>query len=359
MKIHSIITAVVTALIIMIAGAVKAEEIRFEKGSFEEVLAKAKSENKNVMIDFYTDWCNWCVELDKVVYANSEVAEYANEEQINWKIDAEKGEGIELTKRYNVKGFPTIIFIDPDGKEIDRIVGFLKPADFLKVIKDFNNGVNTYGDLTRRLKENPDDATANYLMGKKLFDYMETDRSRQYFEKVLKIDKENASGYTDNAHLYFALLTNDLEGLKDFSEKYPGSDVLKTVVIIVAENCYQNNENYEEAEKQYRIAFENYGDDDEEIRFSYGQYLLTYSYSIMRDEEASKEMNKRGVNLALKSTEYIGGSVNEANAQYILSELYYRLGNIEDAKSSIDKAIKINSKKLYTDQKKKLEGKTE
>lgn len=330
------------------------EEIYFETGTFSEILSKAKSENKNVMIDFFTDWCKWCVELDKVVYTDNEVSEYANTNQINWKIDAEKGEGPELAKKYNIKGYPTIVFVDPDGKEIDRIVGFFRPAEFLQLIKDFNRGVNTYEDLKNKLAINPDDAASNYLMGKKLFDYGNADRSKQYFEKVLKIDKENTYGYTDNAHLYFALLNNDIKGLKNFSDMYPGSDVLKDVAIMVAEYCYQNNENYEEAAKQYKIAFDNYGQEDEDIRFSYGQYLLTYAYSIMRDENSDKNKIEFGIRLCNESFPYVEGSVNEGSLYYRLSEFYYRLGNYDESLKCIDKAISVYSNKTFTEQREKI-----
>ncbi|MBN1633440.1 MAG: thioredoxin fold domain-containing protein [Ignavibacteria bacterium] len=330
------------------------EEIQFETGSFSEVLLKAKSENKNVMIDFFTDWCKWCVELDKVVYTDKEVSKYANTNQINWKIDAEKGEGPELVKKYNVKGYPTIVFVDPEGKEIDRIVGFFRPGEFLQLMKDFNSGVNTYDDLKNKLEINPYNTEANFLIGKKLFDYGSAAQSKQYFEKVLNIDSDNISGYADNAKMYFALLTNDIQSLKNFNSDYPGSDVLKTVSIMVAEYYYQNNENYEEAAKQYKIAFDNYGVNDEDIRFSYGQYLLTYAYSIMRDENADKEKIELGIRLCNESFPYVEGSVNEGSLYYRLSEFYYRLDNYGEALKSIDKAISVYSNKTFTAQREKI-----
>lgn len=331
-----------------------AEEINFEKGSYSEVLSKAKSENKNIMIDFFTDWCKWCVELDNVVYKDKYVAGYANQNLVNWKIDAEKGEGTELAERYKIKGYPTIVFVDPDGEEIDRIVGYLKPQEFLQAIKDFNSGVNTLGNLKGKLDVNPDDSEANYLMGKKLFGYGDADRSKQYFEKVLITDKDNISGYADNSKMYFALLTNDYQSLKDFSTLYPGSDVLKDVAIMVAEYCYQNNDNYEEAAKQYKIAFDNYGQDDEDIRFSYGQYLLTYAYSIMRDEKADKEKNELGIKLCMEALPYVEGSVNEGSLYYRLSEFYFRLGNYDEALKAIDKTISVYSTKAFREQRDKI-----
>jgi thiol:disulfide interchange protein len=91
-----------------------AAQINFEKGSVAEVLAKAKAENKLVMVDVMTDWCKWCIELDNKVYAKPEISDFANANQVNYKIDAEKGEGIEFAKKYKRQGFPSILFLDGD-----------------------------------------------------------------------------------------------------------------------------------------------------------------------------------------------------------------------------------------------------
>ncbi|MCE9538139.1 MAG: thioredoxin family protein, partial [Bacteroidetes bacterium] len=101
------------ALLLVIAlfmgfKAANADEIAFEKGSFNEVLQKAKEQNKIVMIDFVTDWCIWCKHLDMRVYNNKKVVRYAEEHQINWKTDAEK-EGKDLAKKYGVSGYPTLV----------------------------------------------------------------------------------------------------------------------------------------------------------------------------------------------------------------------------------------------------------
>lgn len=159
------LSLIVLAFIFLYNLKVSAEEINFEKGTFKEVLAKAKSENKILMIDFFTDWCKWCVELDKKVYTDNEVAGFANTKQVNWKIDAEKGEGIDLAKKYAVSGFPTIVFVDGNGDEVDRIVGYIPAKDFLKKIKEFSEGTNTFGAYSKILKSNPDDVKANYFFG--------------------------------------------------------------------------------------------------------------------------------------------------------------------------------------------------
>lgn len=97
--------------------------------SFEEAMDKAKEKNRPVMIDFYTDWCSWCKQLDRTTYADATVMKRA-EEFVSIKIDADDQRP--LAARYKVGAFPTILFINPEGIEIHRVVGFRPPEDFLK-----------------------------------------------------------------------------------------------------------------------------------------------------------------------------------------------------------------------------------
>jgi thiol:disulfide interchange protein len=110
-------------------------EVTFKTVSFSDAVKQAKKEKKLVMVDYYTTWCGWCKVLDKKTYSNKAVGEYADANMISLKIDAEKGEGIELTKRSAIQGFPTIIFYDGDGKEVSRIVGYVDAAAFIERMK--------------------------------------------------------------------------------------------------------------------------------------------------------------------------------------------------------------------------------
>ena len=97
--------------------------------TFDEAMEKAKDKNRPVMIDFYTDWCSWCKQLDKTTYIDPSVVKMG-EQFISLKIDADDQRP--LAARYKVGAFPTILFINPEGIEIHRVVGFRPPQDFLK-----------------------------------------------------------------------------------------------------------------------------------------------------------------------------------------------------------------------------------
>jgi thioredoxin-related protein len=331
----------------------KAEEIKFETGTFKEVLAKAKSQKKVLMIDFFTDWCKWCVELDKKVYTDKDVADFANAKQINWKVDAEKGEGIDLAKKYAVNGYPSIIFVDGNGDEVDRIVGYIPAKDFLKKIKEFSEGVNTYGSITKVLKKNPDDVKANYLMGERIIlNEGDNKKAEPYFKKVLEKDKENKLGYKEGALLYMAIGSGDLENIKKFIEKYPNSEKCKNAYIALAEKYYQDNVDYLSAKTYYDKAFGKFGISDEELNTSYIQYLLTYMNGLSKND--NDEDWKKGIELSNECLEWAKGSVNEGSAYYFQALFYYNLKDKDNANIAIDKAIQIRDAKVFNDLKSKI-----
>jgi thiol:disulfide interchange protein len=94
--------------------------------SLSEALNTAKSQNKPVMVDFYTDWCGWCKKLDSDTYSDSKVQALADK-FVCVKVDGDKDRASVL--KYDISGYPTIVFLDNTGKEIDRNVGYAGPEE--------------------------------------------------------------------------------------------------------------------------------------------------------------------------------------------------------------------------------------
>ena len=105
--------------------------IHFDHSSFTELLAKAKKENKIIMVDAYTSWCGPCKWMVKNIFPNDTVAAYYNTNFINAKIDMEKGEGIELAKKYEVSCYPTYLFIDGSGQLLHRRSSSMEAKEFI------------------------------------------------------------------------------------------------------------------------------------------------------------------------------------------------------------------------------------
>lgn len=349
----SILKSLIIIFILIITKVSSADEVGFSKGTYSEILELAKQQNKIVMIDFITDWCKWCIETDRKVYTNSDVANFANEHQINWKIDAEKGEGIDLAKQYGVKGYPTIVFANSDGTEIDRIYGYLPAEQFLAKMKDYNNGVNTVSSIKKMIADNPEDPVANYMMAEKITSTGLADDPKVYLEKVILLDPNNSKGYTDDAKFMLAYMKEDPIALKGLLTEYPTSEKVKDGYMNLAA-YYADKEDYKTADQYYRDAFSKFGKNDFDLRQSYGGLLLDKGYKTMKNEKATVKDRKNAIKTLEECVEYVKGTVNEASAYYVMSELYYQNKNIKKANECIDKSIAIYDKKSYRDQKAKI-----
>lgn len=109
-----------------------AKGTQFFKGTFAQALAKAKKENKKLMVDCYTLWCGPCRYMSTQVFPNDTLGKYMNEHFVCMQLDMEHGEGPERNKTFKVKAYPTFIFFDGDGKEMNRFEGMAMKDEFQK-----------------------------------------------------------------------------------------------------------------------------------------------------------------------------------------------------------------------------------
>lgn len=114
---------------ILLPASAQESGILFFQGSWQEAINKAKQENKKIFIDFFTDWCGPCLNMSLKIFPLPEVGSVYNKNFICIKMNAEKGEGATLAKKYNVNSYPTYLFIEPNTLKVVHKSGGNKSAE--------------------------------------------------------------------------------------------------------------------------------------------------------------------------------------------------------------------------------------
>lgn len=178
--------------------AAQASEIAW-KPSFSAALTEAKASKKLIMVDFYTDWCGWCKKLDKDTYPDAKVVKQATK-LVAVKVNAEKGTGPELAKKYGADGYPTIAFVSPDQKLVYRVVGYLPPAGFLGEMQKAEDAFKNKPIFERNLRDNPNSVSALAGLVPIYASTGDKDKALSLFARLEKLDKNNTSGKLDGAY---------------------------------------------------------------------------------------------------------------------------------------------------------------
>lgn len=92
----------------------------FQSDTFFAVLDKAAAENKLVFVDFYTSWCTPCKMMDEDVFTDAQVARFMNKNFVNFKVEGDKELGQKIGGLYSVRAYPTLIFMNAKGVELER-----------------------------------------------------------------------------------------------------------------------------------------------------------------------------------------------------------------------------------------------
>ena len=98
---------------------------------YDKALAQAKADKKLVLLDFTgSDWCGWCIKLDKEVFSQAEFADYAKKNVVLVELDFPhakqqskeiKEQNAKLAGEYKVRGYPTIVVLNSEGKKVGEL----------------------------------------------------------------------------------------------------------------------------------------------------------------------------------------------------------------------------------------------
>ena len=98
-----------------------------------EVFAKAKRENKFVLLSLQAWWCHPCHQMNTITYEDTEVRAFIDRHFIPVYVDQDSRP--DISQRYERWGWPATVLFGPDGSEIVKLRGFYSPKFFLPILK--------------------------------------------------------------------------------------------------------------------------------------------------------------------------------------------------------------------------------
>lgn len=274
-------------LIVMNLVIFAQDEIKFEDSDFKTILAKAKKENKLIFLDAYTTWCGPCKLMAKNVFTLKSVGDHYNANFVNAKIDMEKGEGIDIAKKYNVKVYPTYLFIDGDGKLVHRTVGYVPEKEFIQFAKDASTPSKRLEALKQKFEQGEKDPEflKNLIM---LTVYTDADYAGKVFDRYISAKSAQPLDINDVQMLFMLLKNTEGVAYKIFKEKK--ADILKFIP----------EKSYDLTEKNLKINTAMKGVYNEDSKTFNENKFVENTKDFLTKNEAINYLNKVKASKALK-----------------------------------------------------------
>ncbi len=317
-------------------GGYGQKEINFIQDDYQNALKVAATSNKTIMIDAYTTWCGPCKMMSNNTFKDEETADFYNQNFINLKLDMEKNNGPALGVKYNVKAYPTIVFIDSKENIVYKSVGYIDGPTFLALGKDVIGGKKNIFSLMNAYSKGGKTSEKLLELVKAKVSMMEPDASK-YAAEYLKTQKD----WTTQTNQELIIQTcNDVES-KMFEyvianiEKYKKSYGEPTINRLI-ESAVQNYVNrnplpkLKNVEKVFKMVYPN----------EYKQTTGKYQMGITRSKGDIKGYTKAALSY-FKTYDKDSEELNEAAITFykVVDKPKYLMTATEWA----EKAIKIDN----------------
>ena len=104
--------------------------------SYKQGMSLAKKEGKRVYLHFYTDWCNYCKEMDQTTFRNKSVINLLNKDFVAIRVNTNKN--AKVAGKYNIRPVPDNWFLSADGKKLRNFLGYYEADQFVTVLRYVN-----------------------------------------------------------------------------------------------------------------------------------------------------------------------------------------------------------------------------
>ncbi len=207
--------------------------------AFDVALADAKANHRPILLDMYTDWCEWCTALDDTTYTDAKFIEYSKRftmARMNAEVDTV------TAAHYRVQNYPTVLVLNEKGEELDRVVGYCRAPEFIAQVEDYLAGKNTLASVVAQEPAKKNDPEFIYKLADRFADHGLFEDSRKRFLVFVTMDPKNKSGNVDDAYYRLARMArkehdyaNDRKYAQMILDRYPDSDMMRPAFLEVGQ----------------------------------------------------------------------------------------------------------------------------
>lgn len=208
--------------------------------NWQQAIKVAKTQEKLIVLDLYTNWCRWCKIMDVKTYGDPSVIQDLGPKYVWLRLNAETDQdGRQAQKRFRILEYPATLLIDPEEQLFEKTSGFLTSEQLKKVLNKSKASLTPILQLRSKVRKNPELTEAKRELATK---YLE----RKYYSGAERIYRELI---TENSILeleqnYFSLsITLAQQGkekqafdiLKDLRIRFPESNLVSHAMALQGE----------------------------------------------------------------------------------------------------------------------------
>ncbi|HVM62368.1 MAG TPA: divalent cation tolerance protein CutA [Verrucomicrobiae bacterium] len=164
--------------------------------TLDEAEKKSRQLKNPVLAYFFLRDSDYCQKLEDGVLADKSVVAAA-EEFVCVRLDAVKD--ADAARKLDVRGAPTILFLDGEGNEMSRVAGLVDKDQFLTKLSEAKRSKLTFREARRLAMQNPADVQANWKVAETYLEEGNENLAEPHLRNVIAHDEDNQYGYTDKA----------------------------------------------------------------------------------------------------------------------------------------------------------------
>lgn len=188
---------------------------------YNAAMKKAAAENKDMLIDFTgSDWCGWCIKLDKEVFSQKKFIETASKDYVFVMLDFPKDASLttpqlqaqnnELKQIYGPQGFPTVFLADAKGRPYAQ-TGYLAggPIAYLDHLSGLQGRKKKFDELMAKAKDSPADGAQKAMFVDEAIRILPPEAIVNFYRDeinmIIALDSENKAGLRDRHRINLLL----------------------------------------------------------------------------------------------------------------------------------------------------------